>query len=242
MALLIGAFLVSLIPGLAMYLWLKKQNDVPEYRTTCRKALIAGMTAAVPVCLFSFVLTLFGSAVLHVQEGTIFKEFWKTFFVFALSEETAKFLTFRGVLKKTDCASSVRDATVFMTMVGLGFGFLEAIVYGFITNPVQMLVRGVSLGHGGYGYLMGRNYAKGRQTGQKKYYILSYIIPYLLHALYDFTLSDVVLEWNDNLVFIPVNLALFSVILVFFIIRWMKKAQQDETLTAPLVETAVHEV
>ena len=244
MGVMILGLLASGIPSLAMFLWLRKQNEGEAYRKTCNKAIFAGMAASFLVVLFSLVLSMFGNVVLHVyDEGKeLLTEFWKAFFVFALSEETAKFLMFRRVLKKTEHPYSVRDLVAFMTIVGMGFGVLEGVVYGFSTSVIQMLVRGVTLGHGGYGFLMGLYYAKGRQTGKKGYYALSYLIPYLLHALYDFTLSDAVEQWNDNLVFVPVNLAIFSLVLVFLIIRWMKKARNDEALIAPLAGTEVHEI
>ncbi|MCR5373274.1 MAG: PrsW family intramembrane metalloprotease [Solobacterium sp.] len=244
MGVMVLGLLASGIPSLALFLWLRKQNEEETYRKTCNKAIFAGMAASFLVVLFSLVLSLFGNAVLHVHdEGKeLLAAFWKAFFVFALSEETAKFLMFRRLLKKTGHPYSVRDLAAFMTLVGMGFGILEGIVYGFSTNVIQMLVRGATLGHGGYGFLMGLYYGKGRQTGKKKYYVLSCLVPYLLHALYDFTLSDAVEQWNDNLVIVPVTLAMFSLVLVFIIIRWMKKARNDEALITPLAGTEAHEV
>ena len=243
MGIMILGLIVSGIPAAAMYFWLKKQNDAGEYKAACRKALFGGALASVLVVLFSLVLSVFGSAVLHSSDRSpLFQAFWKAFFVFALSEETSKFLIFRRLIKKTDHAYSVRDLAAFMTIIGMGFGILEGIVYGFTTNVIQMIVRGVALGHGGYGFLMGKYYGEGRLTGKKSKYLLSFIVPFLLHALYDFTLSDAVEQWNDNLVVVPVTLAMVSVILVFVIIRWMKKARTDETLITPLVGMKDNEI
>lgn len=40
---LVLAFLASMIPGAALFLWLYKQKDMqPEYRSTCKRSLISG--------------------------------------------------------------------------------------------------------------------------------------------------------------------------------------------------------
>ena len=92
-----------------------------------------------------------------------------------------------------------------------------------------MLVRGITMMHIGFGYIMGRLYGKYRYTGKKVYAVLGFAVPWFFHGLYDFTLSPEVLELNDNIAFIPVSIAFACLVLVFFYVRFVIKARDKET-------------
>ncbi|MBR2546533.1 MAG: hypothetical protein IKE93_10265 [Erysipelotrichaceae bacterium] len=48
MLILVGAFLVSLIPSILLFLWLKKQNgENEEYKKTCDKVMIQGFVSVI---------------------------------------------------------------------------------------------------------------------------------------------------------------------------------------------------
>ena len=57
-----------------------------------------------------------------------------------------------------------------------------------------------------------------------------------MHGLYDFSLSEEFIAVNDNLVFIPLLLALMDIILVIILIVFAKKARKQTVYTEPLPE------
>ena len=123
------------------------------------------------------------------------------------------------------------NITIFMTIVGLGFGCIENVAYSFGSGIIVMLLKGISIGHAGYGFIMGWFYGKMLKTKKKIYGILSFIIPWLLHGLYDFGLSKELIKVNDNFAFISILLELVCIIFVFLIIRFVRKRKDDPKYT-----------
>lgn len=56
------------------------------------------------------------------------------------------------------------DVTAIMVIVGAAFGLLEDLPYAIGSNPIQRLVRGFTMGHLGYGFIMGWFYGKKPDT------------------------------------------------------------------------------
>ena len=80
---------------------------------------------------------------------------------------------------------------------------------------------------------MGYFYAKAAKTGKKWYYVVAFMLPYLLHAFYDFGLSPV-LEPYFIFTFITVTLAALDVVLVVIMIVFFARRHKDERYTEPL--------
>lgn len=235
------AFVAALLPAILMYIWIRKRiPEKPGYSESCRSAFIGGLTVAVPVVLLDIVLVLIGSFTRMSEYSELLWAAYRTFIVFAFAEELWKFLCFRKILKKTQCSYSWYDTAAFMTLVGLGFEIIESIVICFTMSPVQAIVRGVTMMHGVFGFIMGYYYGKAMYTGKKGYYILAFLLPYLYHAVYDFTLSPV-LDMYDWIAIIPVNLALISVVLVIVAIRFFKKSTTVEKYMSPLLKEKTEE-
>lgn len=72
------------------------------------------------------------------------------------------------------------------------------------------------------------------KTGKKPYFVVGFGLPWLLHGLYDFTLSEEALNLAEWVVLVPVLLALFSVSVIIFAILFFRKARNNERYTAPL--------
>ena len=230
------AFLTALLPSLLMYMWIRKRySDKPGYSDSCKSAFIGGFTVTVPVVLLDIVLVLIGYFTHLSDISEVLWEFYRTFLMFAFAEELWKFVCFKGILKKTKCEYSWYDVTAFMTLVGLGFEVIESIVLCFTMSPIQSIVRGITMMHGVFGFIMGYFYGKGLYTGKKINYVLSFLIPYLYHAIYDFTLSSS-LDSIDWIAIIPVTLAMLSVVLLIGMFVFFVKARKNEKYTAPLVK------
>lgn len=230
----LGLFLVSILPSIILYKWFNKQSDDEKYKVICKDALIKGILAVFPILLTSLLLNVFCSVVLHSIKDTLLYKAFYTFFVLAFAEELVKYLAFKKLIKKFDYNYSWFNLTIFMTIVGLGFGCIENTVMTIGSNFIMMVIRGISIGHAGYGFIMGWFYGKMLKTKKKIYGVLGFVIPWILHGLYDFGLTEELLSINDNYAIISVSLELLCIIFVFIIIHFVRKRRKDKIYINPV--------
>ncbi len=231
---LVVIFLVSLIPAAILYFWMKNRiKDDPEYKKTCRKALINGLISTLIVALASGVSSMILAALVKDRESILYIALYN-FVVIALAEEAGKMFMMRK-LKKGSYAWSWMETIVFMTCVGIGFELIESIVYGFVTNAMQMLVRGVTMMHAVYGMIMGYFFGKAEYTGEKIYYVLSLAVPWILHGMFDFTLKDRIADINDFFFLMPGILVIINMVVLFRTIRFFRKERDNEKYTAAII-------
>ncbi len=223
------ACIASFIPYTALFLWLRsRRREDPSYKKLCGRALGFGVLSVLPVTLFSgisyVIVRLTG---LHNANPLLYQAVY-TVIVLALMEEFAKYLLFRRVVKKTPYPYSWLDMTVLMTIVGIGFGAIEAVVYSIGASVPVVLVRGICLPHAGYGFIVGYFCGKAEQNGKPIYKWIGFLISWLLHGIYDFSLSEEFLAINDNLAIVAVFLALADIFLVIKLIVFVNKAKKNE--------------
>ena len=236
MIILILAFIVSLVPSILILLWLRKRNEENQlYKDCCKSAAIRGCVCVLPVLWLGLVITRFALKVTHISNMNqlLYKAIY-TVVVLAFAEELVKYLAFRGLLKKKTYEYTWADITAFMTIIGLTFGLLEDIPYAFGASPIVMLVRGVTMGHIGYGFIMGWFFGKRLYTGKKKYGLIAFLLPWALHGAYDFSLSPELMKVNDNFAGIGVSLAVVDIILLVLMIRFFVKARKKDVYNQPL--------
>ena len=215
-------------------------SDTLTYRKYCSSALLRGMLCALPVLALSGILFILNGVLRATLLGNapvlLYKAIY-TFIVLALAEEIVKFFAFKLFLKKKPFAYKPADMVAIMVIIGTGFGMLEAGIYAVDSSPILMFVRGITIGHVGYGFLTGLFYAKRMQTDKKLYGFLAVLIPWLIHGLYDFSLSPELIAVNDNFSFLGVSLALFDIVLLILMIRYFVKAKKAEKAAEKLPET-----
>ena len=230
---LLVSLLAGWVPGILFFFWLKKQSSEPGYSDSCVEALKRGVISTLPVVIGSLVFNIIVGRFFGDADHVLY-EFVYTFIVVVLVEEAAKDLGLRKVLKKCAYDYSWRDVAVFMSVIGLGFGLAEDIVYIFSSNMGQMLVRGLLMMHAGYGFIFGYFAGKALKTGKKIYYAIGFLIPYILHGVYDFGLDEGVAEWNDDIGVMPVFLAILAFITEVLMIVFVIRAGRKEKYTEPL--------
>lgn len=234
-------FILSIIPSVFIVVWMmRRKKDDPMYRKSCRSALIRGLISPLPILAFSMTLYILSAVakffwMQNVPE-LLYQAIYK-FVVLALAEEIIKYVCFRFLLRKKFCAYSWADIVAFMVIIGTLFGLLEDIPYAVDATPIVMLVRGFTMGHVGYAFLMGWFYGKRLYSGKKVYGVLALIVPWLLHGLYDFSLTPELLELNDNLAFIGVLLALLDIALIVLMICFFIRSKKIDRYNQPLIET-----
>ncbi|MBR6332430.1 MAG: PrsW family intramembrane metalloprotease [Dehalococcoidales bacterium] len=222
------AFIASLVPSIIVYIWLKRtRKDQPGYSACCRQALFGGFLSIIGITLSALILNIIGALISPLHDNAIPWTIYKTFVLFALTEEFWKYFFFRRTLKKTSYDYSWYDVAAMMTIVGLGFGILESVLYSLSMSPIEAIIRGITLGHGTYGFIMGYYFGKAYYTGKKRYHVIALLVPYLLHALYDFSLSEAVTN-NDIFIFTAFFIAVFDVAIVIRMIIFFAKGKKQE--------------
>ena len=227
--------IASVVPALLLYFWLRSLYSEKEgYRENCRRSMLNGVVSSGAITLSCLVLSIIFSFLGIDKLPPLAKDAIRCFILFALMEELWKFLYFRKTLKKATGEVSYLDVIIFMTLVGAGFGILEDIVYAFTTSVGQGIVRGVTMGHAVYGFVMGYFISKAMRTGKNSFNVLSFLIPYLWHAIYDFTLSENLPR--DQFIFdlIPVTLAFLEFVMVFVMIIFFRKARNKPEYNEPI--------
>ncbi len=227
------ALIASFIPYGALVLWLfsRRKND-ETYRAICRKSLWAGVKCTLAVLLASFIFNVV-LALTGLKEGNpLLYAFLYAFLVLAFSEELMKSLAFERTMKKNGISPTWVESVVFCSLAGIGFGAFESLVYAVGASVPVVLVRGISMPHVGLAFIIGYFYGKAMENGQPKRRWIGILPSLLLHGLYDFSLKDEFLALNDNLVFIPFALVAVDIILVFVLIRFVRKRMKTETVYA----------
>ena len=241
MIILILAVIISLIPALALYLWMKNRIKEEEaYKTLCSSALKRGLLCVFPVLLVSLAFQILIRLTGIKEVNLLLYEALYTFIVLALAEELVKYQAFRRTLKKTDYRVSWLDVTVLMTIVGIGFDLIESIVYAIGASVPVILIRGIGIPHVGYGFLVGYFYGKGVKSGKPAVKWTGFVLAWLLHGMYDFSLSESFMALNDNLMFVALALAVLDIVLVIMLIRFVRKAKKQKTYMEPLPLMQAH--
>ncbi len=226
---LIIVFALSLVPSILIYLMLKnrKPNDI-EYKKMCKTALIKGaFPGALFVILFSATLYTFEIAMRLLGANAIILAIYNDFVLAALSEELVKYYMLRTLLKKSTYPYSRTDIISFMMLIGIGFGMLEALWYAIGANAGMMLTRGICAMHCGYGFIMGYFVSKGIQTGNRKYTVVGFFLPLLLHGMYDFCLSDTLAQISEDFAYISLALAIVAIITLIIAIVYIRRDRKQ---------------
>jgi len=238
MIVLVGAFLVSLIPSFAIFFWVRSLKRDASYKSNCNKALLYGLGSTFLAVLFSLVLNVTEALSGIRGVSPLATDAFHTFLVLALCEEVAKFLVFRHFVKRTSYPFSWLDLIATMIIVGIGFEVLESLIYAFGSGVPHMLVRGITAMHVSYAFIMGYFYGKAQHTGQKSYIALAIGLPWIMHGAYDFGLRESLLALDEAFALLPLSLAALSVVLIVVMIVFMRKRRGNDVYTLPLQEFA----
>ena len=227
-------YLLSLATAAALFYWLRSLRKDDAYRKLCNKALQKGAVCSFVILAVSGVLSVALRLTGLREVNPLLYQALHTFVALALAEEAVKFLTSRRVLTKTAYPFSWMDVALVMTLVGVGFGVMENIAVAVGSNMMVMLIRAICIAHGSYGFLTGYFYGKGMKTGKNSYKVIGFVLTWLLHGLYDFSLSEEFIALNEKLVIVAVALVAIDIVLEVIMIVFFAKARKNELYTEPL--------
>ena len=237
MIIAILCLVVSFIPAVLLYVYLRNlRRDDSGYRLNCRRLLTRGILCSFAVAFLAFLVSIAWGISGLDKRSPLLKAAFKAIIIAAFIEELVKYHTANKVIRKNMDSVSWLDCIAFVTIVGIGFQMIESVVYMIESNPIQILVRGFTMGHPAYGILMGYFIGKSLHTGKRGYRIAAYGLPFLLHGLYDFSLADEFQAINDNLVFIPFVSVIIELVILIRGILLIRKVRHGTEYTEPLLQ------
>ena len=183
-----STLLITIVPSLLILLYFFLSDKFKEPKGTI--ALVFGL--GVLICLPAGIINEF----MMVNFSNTFSE--KLLYSFlgpAWGEEILKFLILYTIVLKRNEFNEPMDGIVYGVVASLGFATYENYDYVFRLaetwniDPAQMAIwRSYSAVpmHGLNGCIMGFYFGKYAFTADKKYLVLSLLIPFLLHGFYNF--------------------------------------------------------
>ena len=183
-----STLLITIVPSILILLYFFLSDKFKEPKGTI--ALVFGL--GVLICLPAGIINEF----MEVNFSSIFSErLLYSFLGPAWGEEILKFLILYTIVLKRNEFNEPMDGIVYGVVASLGFATYENYDYVFRLaetwniDPAQMaLWRSYSAVpmHGLNGCIMGFYFGKYAFTADKKYLVLSLLIPFLLHGFYNF--------------------------------------------------------
>ncbi|MBQ3459282.1 MAG: PrsW family intramembrane metalloprotease [Solobacterium sp.] len=233
----IAALLASFIVPLAMFFFMKSSHkDDENYQKDCNTLLLKGSLLAPPVFLFSLAMNLLFTFVFKGNASPLLKAIFKAFFLAALSEEIMKYLVANKTIQNNKAKVSFLDVMAYTCIAAIGFELMEAVVYVFITNVPQILVRGITCMHGTFGLIMGYILAKQWKTDKNASPVLAILAATLIHGAYDFCLNEIVYEGAGG--YIALAIAIFCLAVNIFSFFYIRKKREEAYYTEPLFPEA----
>ena len=193
---LILLLLISSIPAIAVFLWLRLAR-YPFSPARFSASLLAGAASFFPALFFQRILTATDGIFLFAGKWDIVA---KIFIRIAFTEELSRFLVlsilfvilhrFGHANTESPGSENVSPFTMACTAglaAGLGFAILESAVYG-AANPSNALLRAFTAAplHGACGFRVGASVAMFRESPVQA--IFRFFSAVVIHGIYDFLL------------------------------------------------------
>ena len=135
----------------------------------------------------------------------------------AMLEEGLKFLTCRIAIRKKGMVRTWMDAVIAFACVGITFEFVENIAFGMNADLTEAIIWPLMPGHFVFGVIMGWFFGKYLVSGQKKYRVLSFVVPVLYHAL-----TNTLVGYPYISIIIVFSYTAATILILILIIRWQK--------------------
>ncbi len=185
--------LITILPSLAILSYFVYSDKFREPKKIIIITFLFGILITLPAgYLNSYIIKTFSTGEI-VNDALL-----RGFFSGGLVEETLKFLVMYLYVFREKAFNEPMDGIVYGVSISLGFATLENYEYVFWmaesynVSSLQMAIgrsySAIPL-HAFCGVIMGFYFSFYSFKGDKKYLILSWIVPYLFHACYNFLVS-----------------------------------------------------
>ena len=219
--------LITIIPSLALLLYFVLSDKFKEPKLTVLAVFFLGYL----ICLPAGTLNDFSYKLL--EDGTeLSKRLGYSFLGPAWAEELLKFSILYLIVLRRDEFNEPMDGIVYGVAASLGFATYENYDYVFrLAEQWDLVPMDLAIWrsysaipmHGLNGCLMGFYFGKYAFTADKKFLLLSLLIPFLMHGLYNF------LDHPYSLI-IVVILVIYSLILHSDLKKLQKPKKQEKEI------------
>ena len=219
--------LITIVPSLALLLYFVLSDKFKEPKLTVLAVFFLGYL----ICLPAGTLNDFSYKLL--EDGTeLSKRLGYSFLGPAWAEELLKFSILYLIVLRRDEFNEPMDGVVYGVAASLGFATYENYDYVFrLAEQWDLVPMDLAIWrsysaipmHGLNGCLMGFYFGKYAFTGDKKFLLLSLLIPFLMHGLYNF------LDYPNSLL-IVVILLIYSLILHSDLKKLQKSKKQEKEI------------
>jgi RsiW-degrading membrane proteinase PrsW (M82 family) len=205
--------LISLAPVviILIYVYFRDKYEKEPIKLLI-KALVAGMLAVIPILFVETFLIGF-----YTMEDGLFGTFWHAFVVAGFTEELFKFIALYIIIWRNPNFNEKFDGIVYAVYVSLGFAIIENIMYvtGYGFDVGLRRAWTAVPAHAIFGITMGYYFGIAHMYKElrKSYLRKAFLVPFLLHGIYDFIL----------MAGIPQLLILFIPFLIFLYISGLKR-------------------
>ena len=223
------ALFVGILPAIMLVCFIYwKDRYVHEPWKWVLKAFFFGVLSSIPAIIIELLLP-------DVEEDSFLHSAYSAFIVASMSEEAMKMLFFWLLVRKNPYFDERMDGIVYCAAVGLGFAGLENMGY-MLSNLDQLasvaIMRAfVSVpGHFFFAVFMGYYYSLavyGPKEKKKLMLVAAFVVPFILHGLFDFAL----MSFDLGEVTACVMFVLFVVLFIFMwrhSVKKMNKLLEDD--------------
>lgn len=234
--------IISLLPIFLLALYFYKKDTIKEPKKLLKKLFYSGFLSALLVILFSIINLIFFPSFNNVENTSIGKIFIYTFIFVSLIEESCKLFIIYKFSYNDENFDQFFDIILYSVLVGLGFACFENILY-ISTSTIALqtaLLRGITAvpAHACFqtfmGYYLSLN--KFKNTNKtKKYFILSLVIPIILHGIYDFllfsgTLTEVLISKTNSSFLLLTFITFLIIMYIATILKINKVVKIDKNI------------
>jgi len=227
--------LISALPGILIALGIWALDRRKEDPRNLVGLFFLGMAITIP----AYATQELSNAAGVGDTSTIFSTVFYAFVIIALTEEFFKYITMRYYLMPKAYFDEKIDGIVYGVIMAMGFATLENCLYAADLGLETVIVRIFTSvpAHGVFGAIMGYfiSRAKFDHTNKQRHLTLAFLIPFLLHGLFDFFILQ---EISEDLMGMSLLVLIAGIAAsVWMIIQFRKSTTNtDETSPTPTVQ------
>ena len=223
-------FSSAVVPGLILIWFLHTRPDFPQPRTILWATFGLGILVTLPVIILGFIVSILYPVVGDLTGSRPLVLLIQAFLGAAILQESFKYVVLTNYSCQRKRMAEPFDGVVYGVVASLGFAMLENIAYVVEGDSLGAAVRGLTSVpvHGALGAIMGYYIAQSvfDPERRKRYVRLAWVVPVVLHGLYDFSLL------LGTLWLLPVSfiVLVISVVWAFKIVRRVKSSQRRRSI------------
>ncbi len=219
---------ISLAPVILLIIYIYYRDKYEkEPKKMLAKAMLFGALTVIPILFVETWLSGYWAGKYDYPSNKIPTAAYNAFMVASFTEELFKYLVFVIFIWKNKNFNERFDGIIYAAFISLGFAAVENILYVVQNGMGTGIMRAFTAvpAHAMFGIAMGFYFGRAKFSGNNPAFNLTaaFLIPFLLHGIYDFILMA-----ENNfllLLFIPL-----LVVMMIIALKQMKRSSQKKEI------------